>query len=164
MAVTRIMAMHLNKGRTIAQCLKDRTDYAKNPGKTMGGELISAFGCDPRTADAEFLFAKRQYRQFTGREPKNDVIAYQIRQSFKPGEVTPEEANRIGYELAKRFLKERHAFFVATHCGYGSYSQPHHLQLHLDGLPGEIPGFSRLRQSGCAAERPDLSGTRAFCD
>ena len=116
MAVTRIMAMHLNKGRTIAQCLKDRTDYAKNPGKTMGGELISAFGCDPRTADAEFLFAKRQYRQFTGREPKNDVIAYQIRQSFKPGEVTPEEANRIGYELAKRFLKERHAFFVATHC------------------------------------------------
>ena len=70
MAVTRIMAMHLNKGRTIAQCLKDRTDYAKNPGKTMGGELISAFGCDPRTADAEFLFAKRQYRQFTGREPK----------------------------------------------------------------------------------------------
>lgn len=75
MAVTRIMAMHLNKGRTIAQCLKDRTDYAKNPGKTMGGELISAFGCDPRTADAEFLFAKRQYRQFTGREPKKDVIA-----------------------------------------------------------------------------------------
>ena len=116
MAVTRIMAMHLNQGRTIAQCLKDRTDYAKNPGKTMGGELISSFGCDPRTADAEFLFAKRQYRQFTGREPKNDVIAYQIRQSFKPGEVTPEEANRIGYELAKRFLKERHAFFVATHC------------------------------------------------
>ena len=44
------------------------------------------------------------------------MIAYQIRQSFKPGEVTPEEANRIGYELAKRFLKERHAFFVATHC------------------------------------------------
>ena len=116
MAVTRIMAMHLNKGRTIAQCLKDRTDYAKNPDKTKSGELISAFGCDPRTADAEFLFAKRQYRQFTGREPKNDVIAYQIRQSFKPGEVTPEEANRIGYELAKRFLKERHAFFVATHC------------------------------------------------
>lgn len=88
----------------------------QKPRQDNGGELISAFGCDPRTADAEFLFAKRQYRQFTGREPKNDVIAYQIRQSFKPGEVTPEEANRIGYELAKRFLKERHAFFVATHC------------------------------------------------
>ena len=34
MAVTRITAMHLNKGRTIAQCLKDRTDYAQNPGKS----------------------------------------------------------------------------------------------------------------------------------
>lgn len=33
MAVTRIMAMHLNKGRTIAQCLKDRTDYAKTPAR-----------------------------------------------------------------------------------------------------------------------------------
>ena len=42
MAVTRIMAMHLNKGRTIAQCLKDRTDYAKNPDKTKSGKLISA--------------------------------------------------------------------------------------------------------------------------
>jgi len=43
------------------------------------------------------------------------VIAYQVRQSFKPGEVTPEEANRIGYEFAERFLKGKHAFIVATH-------------------------------------------------
>ena len=26
------------------------------------------------------------------------MIAYQIRQSFKPGEITAEEANRVGYE------------------------------------------------------------------
>ena len=43
------------------------------------------------------------------------MIAYQVRQSFKPGEITPEEANRVGYEFAERFLKGRHAFFVATH-------------------------------------------------
>ena len=43
------------------------------------------------------------------------MIAYQVRQSFKPGEVTPEEANRIGYEFAERFLKGKHAFIVATH-------------------------------------------------
>lgn len=46
---------------------------------------------------------------------KNEVIAYQVRQSFQPGEVTPEEANRIGYELAERFLKGDYAFIVATH-------------------------------------------------
>lgn len=43
------------------------------------------------------------------------MIAYQIRQSFKPGEVTPEEANQLGYEFAKRFTKGDHAFIVCTH-------------------------------------------------
>ena len=43
------------------------------------------------------------------------MIAYQIRQSFKPGEVTPEEAHQIGIELAQRFLKGNHAFVVAIH-------------------------------------------------
>ena len=114
-ATTRIIAMHQNKGKTLAQCLHDRTDYAKNPAKTEGGELISAFGCDPKTVDAEFLLAKSRYQTLTGRKQSSDVIAYQVRQSFRPGEVTPEEANRIGYEFAERFLKGKHAFIVATH-------------------------------------------------
>ena len=46
---------------------------------------------------------------------RNEVIAYQLRQSFKPGEVTAEEANQIGYELAERLLHGEHAFIVATH-------------------------------------------------
>ncbi|MBR1708511.1 MAG: relaxase/mobilization nuclease domain-containing protein [Clostridia bacterium] len=115
MAATRIISMHVNIGKTIAQCLTDRTGYAMNPDKTENGELISSYACDPHTADAEFLFAKRQYWHLTGREQRNDVIAYQVRQSFKSGEVTPEEANRIGYEFAQRFLKGKHAFIVATH-------------------------------------------------
>lgn len=107
--------MHINKGKTIAQCLTDRTDYSKNPDKTNDGEYISAYECDPAIVDAQFLLSKRQYKSITGREQKNDVIAYQIRQSFKPGEITPEEANRIGYELGMRWTKGRHAFLVATH-------------------------------------------------
>ena len=51
----------------------------------------------------------------TGRRQKSDVIAYQIRQSFKPGEITAEEANKVGYELAMRFTKGKYAFIVATH-------------------------------------------------
>lgn len=105
----------MNKGKTLAQCLRERTDYAKNPEKTDGGELISVYACDQRTAPSEFFYSKQQYKAITGREQKNDVIAYQVRQSFKPGEVTPEEANRIGYELASRFLKGKHAFIVCTH-------------------------------------------------
>lgn len=115
MATTRLMAMHANKGKSIARCLKERTDYAKNPEKTDGGNLVSAYACDPHTVDAEFALSKREYFEITGRERKDEVIAYQVRQSFKPGEVTPEEANRIGYELAERFLKGEHAFIVCTH-------------------------------------------------
>ena len=115
MAATRLIALHVNKGKSVAQCLRARTDYVQNPEKTDNGELVTAYECDPMTADQEFLLAKRQYEHITGRRQKRDVIAYQIRQSFKPGEVTPEEANAIGQELAKRFTKGKHAYIVATH-------------------------------------------------
>lgn len=87
-----------------------------NPQKTDNGKLITGYGCDSRTADAEFLLAKRQYIAATGRvRGADDVIAYHVRQSFKPGEITPEEANRLGVEFAKRFTKGNHAFVVCTH-------------------------------------------------
>ena len=106
MAVTRLIPLHINKGKTIAQCLTDRLEYGKNGRKTEDGKYISSCECDPRTADEEFLLAKRQYLHITGRKQEKDVIAYQIRQSFKPGEISPEKANEIGYELAKRFQKD----------------------------------------------------------
>ena len=115
MATTRIIPMHHNKGKTIAQCLSDRTDYAMNPEKTEGGKLISAYECDPDFASSQFQMAKKQYFDNTGRIQHSDVIAYQLRQSFKPGEVTPEEANQIGCELAARFTKGEHAYIVCTH-------------------------------------------------
>lgn len=115
MAATRLIAMHKNKGKTIAQCLKDRTDYVQNPEKTDDGQLISSYECDPKTVEEQFDLAKREYSHKTGRHYTGDVIAYQIRQAFKPGEITPEEANRIGYETAMRWTKGRHAFIVATH-------------------------------------------------
>ena len=79
--------------------------------------MISSYACDHMTADAEFLLSKAKYRAVTGREQRRDadVLCYQIRQAFKPGEITPEEANRIGYETAMRWTKGKYAFFVATH-------------------------------------------------
>ena len=115
MAATRLIAMHINKGKTLAQCLEARTDYAQNPEKTEKGDLVTSYECDPMTVDEEFMLSKRKYQQITGLSPKNDIIAYQIRQSFRPGEITAEEANRAGYELAMRFTKGRYAFIVATH-------------------------------------------------
>ena len=115
MAATRLIAMHPRQGRSVAKSLGERTDYAKNPEKTEKGDLVTTYQCDPFTVDEEFMLQKRQYNQITGKSQHNDVIAYQIRQSFKPGEVTADEANRIGYELALRFTKGKYSFIVATH-------------------------------------------------
>ena len=115
LAATRLIPMRKNRGKSIGACLHNHTSYIQNPDKTEQGELVSSYECNPLTVDEEFLLTKRLYEQTTGRSQKSDVIAYQVRQSFKPGEVTPEEANRIGYEFAERFLKGKHAFIVATH-------------------------------------------------
>ncbi|MCD8379678.1 MAG: relaxase/mobilization nuclease domain-containing protein [Lachnospiraceae bacterium] len=116
MATTRIMPLHTGKGRSIGQAISDIIDYVKNPEKTDYGKLITSYQCDSRVADAEFLFAKKRYIQKTGRvRGADDVIAYHLRQSFVPGEITPEEANRLGQELARRFTKGNNAFIVCTH-------------------------------------------------
>ena len=116
-ATTYFKKHKISKGETVAQSLKERFDYGQNPEKTQGGELISSYECDYMTADAEFLLSKAKYKAATGREQRrdSDVLCYQIRQSFKPGEITPEEANRVGYETAMRWTKGKYAFFVATH-------------------------------------------------
>ena len=110
MATTRIMPLHVGKGRTESRAISDIIDYVANPKKTDNGRLITGYACDSRTADAEFLLAKRQYIAATGRvRGTDDVIAYHVRQSFRPGEISPEEANRLGVEFAKRFTKGNHA-------------------------------------------------------
>ena len=54
MAATRLIALHKNKGKSVAACLKSRTDYAQNPDKTNKGELVSSYACSTLTADEEF--------------------------------------------------------------------------------------------------------------
>lgn len=56
MAATRLIALHINKGKTVAQCLADRTDYSENAAKTEDGKYISAYACDAKTCDEEFCF------------------------------------------------------------------------------------------------------------
>ena len=133
MAATRLIALHVNKGKTVAQCLVDITDYSQNAAKTNDGEFISSYECDPKTADEEFLLSKRQYQHITGRQQKNNIIAYQIRQSFKPGEITPEETARTVI-----LLKEK---------GLGNYDD---LTAHIENLSAR---FDALSDSIKAAEK-----------
>ena len=122
-----MLQRHAGEGETIAEAIRDCLDYGKNPEKTESGKYISAYECDPATVADEFLLAKASYAAMTGREQKkaNDVLCYQIRQSFYPGEITPKEANRIGYALAMRWTKGRHAFIVTTH------TDKQHIHCHI---------------------------------
>ena len=116
MATTRLMPLHIGKGQTAGDAIKRALGYVKDPMKTENGILVTSYGCTPQTVEAEFMLMRREYLTITGRRRgKDDVLAYHLRQSFKPGEITPEEANRIGCELAKRFTHEQHAYVVATH-------------------------------------------------
>jgi len=117
MAVSDLLPRKAAGGRTRRQELQERLKYDQKEEKTGGGELISSYMCSPETAAGEFELSKLIYGQTTGRRlPKEkDIIAYRIIQSFKPGEITPEEANRLGYELAMKFTEGRHQFVVSTH-------------------------------------------------
>ena len=103
------MAMHIAKGRTAARSIREKIDYAINPAKTEKGELVSSYECDQKTAASESALMRKTYLNITGRHRDGEVIAYQLRQSFKPGEIMPEDANNIGWELAARFLKGKHS-------------------------------------------------------
>ena len=117
MATTWLVPLHIGKGRTLSKAFKDITNYGMNPNKTDGGRLITVYQCDAETVATEFLLAKRQYHAITGREQKreHDVIMYHMEQSFAPDEITPEEANQVGQELAQALTKGKNAFLVCTH-------------------------------------------------
>ena len=96
--------------------MEDRFAYGLNP-KKIGA--VSAYLCDPASAPAEFLLTKSQYQAETCRAVERGALFFQIRQAFPTGEVTPEEANKIGYETAMRWTKGKYQFFVCTHIDKG---------------------------------------------
>ena len=128
MAISKIRPRHASEGRSIAAVLKDRIDYDKNPDKTKGGLLVSSYQCSADTAWQEFALSKQIYEAETGRkrDPEKDVISYLIIQSFKPGEISPEDANKLGYQLALEFTGGQHQFLVATHV------DKRHIHCHIE--------------------------------
>ncbi len=108
MATTRIMPLHVGKGRTESRAISDIIDYVANPQKTDNGRHITGFACDSRTVDAEFLLAKRQYIAATGRvRGADDVIAYHVRQSFRPGEITPGRSKPAGCKICQAIYQRQ---------------------------------------------------------
>ena len=59
------------------------------------GEYVSSINCLKEIALQQMILTKKQY----GKE--NGYIAWHGYQSFKPDEVTPEQAHQIGLQTAK---------------------------------------------------------------
>lgn len=104
------MPLHIGKGQTAGDAIKRALGYIKDPVKTENGILVTSYGCTPQTAEAEFMLMRREYLTITGRRRgKDDVLAYHLRQSFKPGEITPEP------HPVKRTEKKYKVFPASSH-------------------------------------------------
>lgn len=135
MAYTRIHAIKTTVHKSIA--------YICNPDKTEGELLISSFACDAKFARYQFQDALSKARNYS-----DDNKAYHLIQSFAPGEVSPEEAHRIGIELAERLLKGDYSYVIATHTD----RQHPHIIIKRNGdkedqaSPAEYPEKDRFKQ------------------
>lgn len=112
--------------------LKDLIDYVENPDKTVDrtqdlqdfynvfsyvqrpeateqGEYVSDINCLKEIALQQMILTKKQYGKDGG------YIAWHGYQSFKPEEVTPEQAHQIGLQLAKEMRGNRFQIIVTTH-------------------------------------------------
>lgn len=93
--------------------------YICDSEKTDDKLLVSSYGCSSETAHYDFAFT----RQNAPIQSPN--LAFHMVQAFKPGEVTPEEAHRIGQEMADELLKGKYSYIVTTHIDKG------HVHNHL---------------------------------
>ena len=122
MATTYIKPYKTAKGSTAMETMKDRFDYGLDPKKCAA---VSSYLCEPETAHAQFMLVKNQYESVTGRNAEKGHLFFQIRQAFPPGELSVEDAQKIGYETAMRWTKGKYQFFVCTHNDKG------HLHNHI---------------------------------
>ena len=134
------------------ECIQFHIDYAKNPEKTQNGLLVSAYECNPETATEEFLISKKMYEMITKRsQPKDkDNISYMLMQSFKPEEITPQEAHEIGYQFAYEFTKGEHQFVVSTH------TDKEHIHNHVEFNSTSLDcthKFNAYKQWGISAQK-----------
>ena len=79
-------------------------DYAENPEKTA----------NPKYSRAD-LQAMGDVMKYATNGDKTELVCYHGFQSFKAGEVTPEQAHEVGVKLAEKMWGDRFQVVVATH-------------------------------------------------
>lgn len=91
------------------QALGDVIAYDMNEDKTEQRFFVSGINCNTTCARRQFINVKKKF------DKEDGIIAFHGYQSFPPGETTPEEAHRIGLELAEQLWGDRFQVIVSTH-------------------------------------------------
>lgn len=91
------------------QALHNVMAYAADGYKTEKRLYVSGVNVTPDTATYKMQQTKLRYGKTDG------IIAFHAIQSFKPGEVTPELAHKIGVEFAKEMWGDRFEVLITTH-------------------------------------------------
>ena len=105
MAYTKIHAIKATVDKAI--------DYICNPNKTDEQIYVSSYACAPETAAIDFKYTLDHCRENSPNK------AYHLIQAFAPGEVSYEEAHRIGKELADKVLEGKYSYVLTTHIDKG---------------------------------------------
>ncbi len=91
------------------QALADVIAYAADEGKTEQFFYTTGINCSVEFARDQFNATKIRFGKTGGN------VAYHAYQSFREGEVTPDEAHAIGVQLARELWGDRFQIVVATH-------------------------------------------------
>ncbi len=83
--------------------------YTEQDEKTDEKKYVSGVNCSATFAYREMVAVKQRFGE------RGKVIAYHGYQSFKTGEVTPEQAHHIGIETARRMWGKDFQVLVTTH-------------------------------------------------
>ena len=111
--------------------LKNVIDYASDKEKTDDELFVSGINCDVENAYELMTETKMQFGK------KDKVVAYHGYQSFKDGEVTPEECHAIGVETAKRLWGDRYEIIVTTHLNTKTHLHNHFVFNSVSFVDGE---------------------------
>ena len=101
--------MAITKIWKVSERLDITIDYAVNGDKTEQKLYVSGINCIPNTAFNEIKNVKKQFFKTTGIQGFHGV------QSFIVGEVTAEQAHKIGLQLAEELWGDRFQVIVSTH-------------------------------------------------
>lgn len=111
--------------------LKNVIDYASDGAKTDDELFVTGINCEVERAYEMMSETKRQFGK------KDKVVAYHGYQSFKDGEVTPEECHAIGVETAKRLWGDRYEIIVTTHLNTKTHLHNHFVFNSVSFVDGE---------------------------